>query len=84
MFPGTSPTAPQADSAKAAAVTGELSVINFSFLQEKEGPPRPPAPYKPGDKVFARFEAAGFTTDGDGRVNLLFDVVPLDPNGLRL
>jgi hypothetical protein len=84
MFPGTSPTAPQADSAKAVAVTGELSVINFSFLQEKEGPPRPPAPYKPGDKVFARFEAAGFTTDGDGRVNLLFDVVPLDPNGLRL
>ena len=84
MLSGTPPTAPPADSAKAVAVTGELSVINFSFLQGKEGPPRPPAPYKPGDKVFARFEAAGFTTDGDGRVNLLFDVVPLDPNGLRL
>jgi uncharacterized RDD family membrane protein YckC len=84
MPPGTSPTVPEADSAKAVAVAGELSVINFSFLQGKEGPPRLQAPYKPGDKVFARFEAAGFTTDADGRANLLFDLVPLDPNGLRL
>jgi len=82
--PGTASTAPQGDSARAVAVTGELAVLNFSFLQGEEGPPRRPAPYKPGDKVCVRFDAAGFTTDADGRVNLLFDVVPLDPDGLRL
>ena len=84
MPPGTSPTASRAGSTTAIPVSGELSVINVSFLQGKGGPARPQAPYKPGDKVFTQFEVTGFTTDADGRVNLLFDVVPLDPNGLRL
>ena len=84
MPPGTSPAASQAGSTAALFVSGELSVINFSFLQGKEGSVRPQAPYKPGDKVYSQFEVAGFTTDANGRVDLHLDVVPLDPNGLRL
>jgi uncharacterized RDD family membrane protein YckC len=84
MTPATPPEAPKTTSSASVPVSGDLSVVNFSFLQGKDGPVRPQAPYKTGDKVFSQFEVAGFTTDADGRVHLLFDAVPLDPNGLRL
>jgi uncharacterized RDD family membrane protein YckC len=63
---------------------GELAVVNFAFLQEKEGSVRPTGPYRPGEKVHARFEVVGFKTDEGGRAHLRLDVVPLDPGGLKL
>jgi uncharacterized RDD family membrane protein YckC len=65
-------------------VTGELSVVNFVFLETESGPARSQGPYKSGEKVRCKFDVTGFTADPEGRAQLLFDVVPLDPDGLRL
>lgn len=67
-----------------APSTGALRVVNFAFLQAKDGPERTPAPYKPEDRVFTRYQALGFTADSSGRCHLRFIVTPFDPGGLPL
>ncbi len=62
--------------------SGSLQVINFAFLQSKDGPARPGGPFRPGEKVYTRYEFTGLTTDGQGLIHLVDSVTPLDPNGL--
>lgn len=64
--------------------SGSLQVINFAFLQDKDGPPRPEGPFKPGEKVYTKYEFIGLTTDAQGQIHLVDSVVPVDPNGLMV
>jgi uncharacterized RDD family membrane protein YckC len=63
---------------------GQLSIVNFRFVESKGGPARAAAPYKPGDTVNTTFDVAGFTTDADGQVDLALRLAALDPSGLAL
>ncbi len=64
--------------------SGSLQVVNFAYLQSKDGPPRPDGPFRPGEKVYTRYEFTGLTTDTQGQIHLVDSVVPLDPNGLMV
>ena len=63
------------------AAAGNLKLINFDFLQSKDGPPRAPGAYKPADTVYIKYDVVGFTTDQEGKIDLLLRAVALDPNG---
>jgi uncharacterized RDD family membrane protein YckC len=65
-------------------VPGDLKIINFKFVQSKDGPIRPEAPYKPGDKVYIDYSVAGYTTDKEGKVYVTSTATILDPSGLLL
>ena len=67
-----------------AVRTGDLQFINVAFLQSEDGPPRAAAPYKPGDIVYLQYEVAGFTTDKDGKIDLILQAEARDPNGLSM
>jgi uncharacterized RDD family membrane protein YckC len=67
-----------------ATASQGLSVVDLAFLVNEDGPERPEGPFKPGEKVHARFQVKGFGTDSQGKARLFFDVVALDPDGLRL
>jgi uncharacterized RDD family membrane protein YckC len=62
--------------------TAQLRVINFEFLESKEGPSRDPSPYRPGDTLNVSFDIVEFTTDSVGRPGLSYDILVLDPAGL--
>jgi len=64
--------------------SGDLKLQNFRFVEKEDGPPRPEGPYKPRDQVRAEWEVAGYTTDGQGRMNLQYSIESSDPNGLAL
>jgi len=70
--------------APAVAARGELKVINFDFLQSQGGPSRPAAPYKPGETVYIKYDVVGFTTDPNGKIDLLLRAVARDPAGTNL
>lgn len=61
-----------------------LSVVNLALLEKEGGSERPGVSFKPGQKLYARFQVVGFGTDSQGEAKLFFDVVALDPEGLRL
>lgn len=62
----------------------DLKIVNFRFLQFKNGAVRPDAPYKPGDKVYTDYNVTGFTTDKGGKIHLIFTVTVFDPSGVPL
>ncbi len=68
----------------AAVASQALSIVNLALVEEEGGPERPDVRFKPGQKVYARFQVVGFGTDSQGQAELFFDVVALDPEGLRL
>lgn len=65
-------------------MSGDLKIINFRFLQSKNGAIRPEAPYKPGDKVYTDYNVTGFTTDQGGKIHLIFTLTVFDPAGIPL
>jgi hypothetical protein len=67
-----------------ATRTGDLQFVNAAFLQAESGPPRATAPYRPGDIVYLQYEVTGFTTDKDGKINLVLQVEARDPNGVSM
>jgi uncharacterized RDD family membrane protein YckC len=67
-----------------AARTGDLQFVNAAFLQAEDGPPRPAAPYKPGDVVYLKYEVVGFNTNQEGKTDLILQVEVRDPNGLSV
>jgi uncharacterized RDD family membrane protein YckC len=75
------PSTTTAPSKGVVAAAGNLKLINFDFLQSKDGPPRPPAPYKTADTVYIKYDVVGFTTDQEGKIDLLLRAVAMDPNG---
>jgi uncharacterized RDD family membrane protein YckC len=64
--------------------TGRLKIANFGFRQSKGGPARPEGPYKPGDTLFASYNAVSFSRDDEGRPRLALEVAAFDPNGLAI
>lgn len=78
------PSATTAPPKGVVAAAGNLKLINFDFLQSKDGPSRPPAPYKPSDTVYIKYDITGFTTDQAGQIDLLLRAVAMDPNGQAL
>ncbi|MGQ9638579.1 MAG: RDD family protein [Thermodesulfobacteriota bacterium] len=75
---------PSQEVAPATVLSGDLKVINFRFIESKDGPIRPEAPYKPGDKVYTDYSVTGFTTDQEGKGHLLITLTVLDPAGIPL
>jgi len=63
---------------------GGLRSAGVDFLQRADGPSRPAAPYKPGDSVYIKYDVAGYARNGQGRPELLLQVVALDPNKVPL
>jgi len=66
------------------AAAGNLKAVNFEFLESRDGPPRPPSPYRPGDTVHAKYDVVDYSTDSSGRPNLDYHLSALDPNGVLL
>lgn len=64
--------------------SGDIKILNFAYLQSKDGAPRAAAIYKPEDRVFTSYEFAGLTADSQGQVHTTDSVVALDPAGLPL
>jgi uncharacterized RDD family membrane protein YckC len=83
-LPQSAAVAATTTSAIPVARTGDLQFINATFLQAEDGPSRTAAPYKPGDTVYLQYEVTGFTTDKDGRIDLILQVEARDPNGLSM
>lgn len=77
----TVPAGSQPESAKGERA---LAVVDFAFLREEGGDPRGEGPFKPGEKVYTRFQVVGFAVDSQGAADLSFDVVATDPSGLPL
>lgn len=77
----TAPAESQPESAKGER---DLAVVDFAFLKEEGGAPRSEGPFKPGEKVYTRFQVVGFAMDSQGAADLSFDVVATDPSGLPL
>ncbi len=75
---------PVSAKAHSTVVSGDLKIVNFEFTESKDGPIRPEAPYKPGDKVYIDYSVTGYSTDPNGKVNLISTVTILDPSGLPL
>ena len=67
-----------------AARTGDLQFVDAAWLQAEDGPPRPAAPYKPGDVVYLKYEVVGFTTDHEGKIDLVLQAEARDLNGLSM
>lgn len=67
-----------------AVTTGDLKIINFAFLQSKDGPARSEAPYRSGEKIFTSYNVAGFTADQSGQMHLVILSSSSDPGGLPL
>jgi len=59
-------------------------VSQFEFLEGDAGPERSVTIYKPGDKLYARYNIDGYSTDEQGQVNLKIQVIVLDPSDLQL
>jgi uncharacterized RDD family membrane protein YckC len=68
-----------ASSSNVTAISGDLKIVDFSFLEGKEGPPRLAGAYKPGDKLYAKYNIIGYSTDDQGQASLQLTVVVLDP-----
>lgn len=64
--------------------SGDFKLLNFAWTEGKDGPQRSPAPYKPGDHVYSKYDLTGFATDPDGHVNVALSVTAFDPDGLAL
>lgn len=75
---------PSQEVAPATVLSGDLKIINFRFTESKEGPIRPEAPYKPGDKVYIDYSVIGYATDHEGNAYLISTATILDPSGLPL
>lgn len=67
-----------------AGASEALSLVNLALVEEEGAPERPDARFKPGQKLYARFQVVGFGMDSQGQADLFFDVLALDPEGLRL
>lgn len=63
---------------------GDLRVVNVTFLQSEDGPPRADAPYALGDTVYVKYEVLGFAKDKEDKIDLLLRVVARDPDNLGL
>lgn len=84
-IPGSPATAqPSQEVAPPTVFSGDLKVINFRFTESKEGPIRPEAPYKPGDKVYIDYSVIGYATDHERNAYLVSTATILDPSGLPL
>lgn len=57
-------------------------MVNFTFLQAKDGPPRPEGPYQLDDTIHARVEVTGSSTGADGKIHTLYTWTALDPNAV--
>ncbi len=64
--------------------TGALKPAGFDFLESEEGPPRPPAPYRPGDTIYISYDVVDYSTNSEGRPKLTYRLAAFDPNGLLL
>ncbi len=79
--PATQAAAPATPAQPAAhSISGNLKVVNFTFLQAKDGPPRPEGPYKLDDTIHARVEVTGSSTGADGKIHIRYTWTALDPN----
>jgi len=65
-----------------AASTGRLRAGNFAFVEGNRGPVRPNAVFKPGDRVFLRYDIAGFARDAQKAAHLSFQLTAADPAGV--
>jgi len=65
------------------AATG-ITVANLEFLESEGGPVRKRGPFRPGDRVFIRYELTGFARDVKNLVDVAITMVPYDAAGLPL
>jgi len=79
--PSPAPTPSVTPSVK---VSGDLKIVDFKFVQFEDGPVRPLAPYRPGDKVYVDYNVMGFTSDQEGKLHLLGTTTITDPKGIPL
>ncbi|HYX70218.1 MAG TPA: RDD family protein [Terriglobales bacterium] len=70
--------------AAASFTSGDYQLVNFALREGKDGPVRSPAPYKPGDQVFASYELRGASRTAQNQINLSFVISLLDPGGLTV
>jgi uncharacterized RDD family membrane protein YckC len=67
-----------------AASTGRLRAGNFAFVEGNGGPVRPSAVFKPGERVFLKYDIAGFARDAQKAPHLSFQLTAADPAGLAV
>lgn len=58
---------------------GDLKIINFCFLDSKEGNPLSDQKFNVGEKVFSRYDIVGYTTDEQGLYDLNVSTSVFDP-----
>ncbi|NWG28035.1 MAG: RDD family protein [Ignavibacteriaceae bacterium] len=58
---------------------GDLKIINFNFLDSKEGNPLSDRKFNVGEKIFSRYDIVGYTTDEQGLYDLDVSISVLDP-----
>jgi len=64
--------------------SGDFKLLNLVWTDGKGGSPRPAAPYKPGDDVYAQYDLLGFATDANKQIDVGLTVTALDPSGLAI
>ncbi len=67
-----------------ATSTGRLRAGNFAFVEGNGGPVRPNAVFKPGDRVFLKYDIAGFARDAQKAPHLRFQLTAADPAGVAI
>lgn len=78
------PPSPAPSVTPSVKVSGDLKIVDFKFVQFEDGPVRPWAPYRPGDKVYGDYNVIGFTTDKEGKLHLIGTTTISDPAGFPL
>jgi uncharacterized RDD family membrane protein YckC len=64
--------------------SGNFKLMNVTWTEGEDGPPRSTASYKPGNDVYAKYDLIGFTTDPSGQMDVALNLTAFDPNGLAL
>jgi hypothetical protein len=82
--PETIPSAGDKSADLKVSATGTMKLTHFDFLEKKNGPSRPYAPYAPGDVVYIEYKIADFARDSESRIKVNLEAVIIDPNGLPL
>jgi uncharacterized RDD family membrane protein YckC len=66
----------------AGAVSGDLRIAYFAFFETRDGQVRANNMYKPGDKLFTRYNITGYSVDSQGMISMLIEVIVLDPDNI--
>jgi uncharacterized RDD family membrane protein YckC len=64
--------------------TGHLKAGNFAFTEGNGGPVRSNAVYKPGDRVFLKYDIGGYARDAKKAPHLIFLLNAADPSGIAV